>query len=137
MTALAPHSSMDTITITYADRVAASAAARRFWLSADIEALPAGDPVKRVVAFMAAFAGAVVRGELPGPYTAERARTFARLALVDVDVYEAHRDLDDRDLADVLQLPPAEIPGVRRDQDRELGSEAHEARSGSRRAPAR
>ena len=74
---------MKTITITYGDHTAALAAPRRFWLAAHIEALPAGHPTKRTVAFMALFARDILNDTLPGPYSDQRALTFARLALDD------------------------------------------------------
>jgi hypothetical protein len=106
---------MDTITLIDDGQVAL-AGRERFWLAAHIEALPDGHPTKRLVAFMALFARDVLTGELPGHYSDHRARTFARLALVDKAAYQAHRRRSDRELADVLGLPVAEIPAVRRDQ---------------------
>ena len=107
---------MDTITLTYDGQDVALAGRERFWLAAHIEALPDGHPTKRLVAFMALFARDVLSGELPGRYSEHRARTFARLALVETGVYQAHRCRSDRELAAVLGLPVAEIPAVRRDQ---------------------
>ena len=113
---LAPIESMDTITITYDGQDVALAGRERFWLASHIEALPDGHPTKRLVAFMAMFARDVLTGELPGPYSDHRARTFARLALVEPVAYQAHRRRSDRELAEVLGLPVAEIPAVRREQ---------------------
>ena len=107
---------MDTITISYRRRPAARAGAERFWLAPDIEALPDGDVVKRLVAFMALYARDVLHGELPGPYSDTRALAFARLALVDPDTYAAHHADSDAQLADALGLPVDQIPAVRRDQ---------------------
>jgi hypothetical protein len=106
------------ITISYQRRAAAYAGAERFWLAVHIQALPNGHPVKRVVAFMALYARDVLRGELPGPYSDERARTFARLALVDPDTYAAQHTASDEQLATLLKLPVDEIAAVRRDQAR-------------------
>lgn len=107
---------MDTLTLTYEDRPAALAARERFWLAAHVEALPDGHPTKRLVAFMALYARDVLAGELPAPYSDERARRFARLALVEPLTYEAHHQLADNQLAAVLRLPLAEMPHVRREQ---------------------
>ncbi len=74
---------MDTITLTYQGRTVALAAPARFWLAAHIEALAAGHPTKRTVAFMALFARDILNGTLPGAYSDQRALTFARLALLD------------------------------------------------------
>ena len=65
---------------------------------------------------MALYARDVLTGELPGPYSDERARSFARLALVEPSAYRAHRRRGDRELAAALGLPVAEIPHVRREQ---------------------
>jgi hypothetical protein len=67
---------------------------------------------------MALYARAILHREQPGPYRDKDALTFARLALVDPDTYAAHRQLADRQLAAVLELPADQIPAVRRDQAR-------------------
>jgi hypothetical protein len=113
---LAPIESMDTITLTYDGQHVALAGRERVWLAAHIEALPDGHPTKRLVAFMALFARDVLAGELPGLYSDHRARSFARVALVEPVAYQAHRRRRDCELADVLGLPIAEVPAVRRDQ---------------------
>ena len=107
---------METITLTYDNHAAALASRERFWLALHIAALPDGDPTKRLVTFMALYARDVLTGELPGPYSDERARSFARLALVEPSAYRAHRRRGDSELAGVLGLPVAEIPHVRREQ---------------------
>jgi hypothetical protein len=107
---------MDTITVSYQDKTVALAAPERFWLAAHVEALPDGHPTKRLVAFMALYAREVLAGDLPGPYSDQRAVTFARLALVDPAHYDRHRHRTDPELAAALQLPISEIPAVRRDQ---------------------
>ena len=107
---------METITLTYEHRTVALAARERFWLSAHIDTLPNGDPTKRLITFMALYARDVLAGEQPGPYTDERARSFARLALVDPNAYHAHRRRQDAELAAVIGLPVSEIPDVRREQ---------------------
>ena len=107
---------METITLTYNKRTAALASRERFWLAAHIAALPDGDPTKRLVTLMALYARDVLTGELPGPYSDERARSFARLALVDPAAYRAHRRCRDPELAALLGLPVAEIALVRREQ---------------------
>lgn len=72
---------METITITYNGHVVARAGAQRVWLALDIEALPDGHPRKRLVAFMALFARDILLGDLPGPYSDERALAFAYAAI--------------------------------------------------------
>lgn len=109
---------MQTIALTYDNRTVALAGRHRYWLAAHVEALPDGHPTKRVVAFMALFARDILNEQLPGPYTDERALTFARLALADPATYTAHRRCNDADLAAALRLPVTEIPAVRQDQAR-------------------
>ena len=96
--------SMDTITLTYDGQDVALAGRERFWLAAHIEALPDGHPTKRLVAFMALFVRDVLTGELRGAFSDDRARRFARLALVE-PAYRARRRRSDRELADVLGVP--------------------------------
>ena len=48
---------------------AALAGAERFYLAESVAALPDGDPVKRFVCWCCLYAGEVLAGELPGPYT--------------------------------------------------------------------
>ena len=72
---------MDTITLTRHGRTVALAARPRFWLAAEIEALPDGDPRKRQVCLMALYARDVLTGAMPGPYTDADADRFARLVV--------------------------------------------------------
>jgi hypothetical protein len=116
---------MDTITISYRRRAAARAGAERLWLAAHIEALPDGDVVRRLVAFMGLYARDILHGELPGPYSDTRALTFARLALVDPNTYAAHHAEGDAQLADALGLPVDQIPAVRRDQAHAPAADRH------------
>jgi len=107
---------MQIITLTYDNHTVAHASRERFWLALHIAALPAGDPTKRLVTFMALYARNVLTGELPEPYSDERARSFAHLALVEPAAYRAHRRRGDSELAAVLGVPVSEIPHVRREQ---------------------
>jgi hypothetical protein len=77
---------MNTITVSHRGRLVALAAPRRFWLAADIEALPDSHPRKRLVALMVLYARDVLTGELPSPYRDEDAERFAYLALLDPSV---------------------------------------------------
>ena len=127
---------MQTVTLTYDNRTVALARRERFWLAPHIAALPADDPTKRLVTFMALYARDVLTAELPGPYSDERARSFARLALVEPSAYRAHRRRGDSELAAVLGLPVAEIPHVRREQHA-LAAARLRPRTRSRSAPRR
>ena len=100
-------------TITYRGRPVACATATRFFLSDDLERLPAGDPLLTFVMYMCAYAHDVLTGEVPGPYTDHDARQFARAALVpeelaDLDrIAHTHRNL--QRTARALKLPAAEL----------------------------
>ncbi len=109
--AQAPIAIMDTITLAYDGQDVALAGCERFWLAAHIEALPDGHPTKRLIAIMALFARDVLTGDLPGPYSDHRVRTFARLALVEPVAYQAHRRCSDRELANGPRPPGYGDPG--------------------------
>jgi hypothetical protein len=53
----------------------------RFWLAAEIEALPDNHPRKRHVCLMALYARDILTGAMLGPYTDADADHFARLAI--------------------------------------------------------
>jgi hypothetical protein len=99
---------MNTITVSHRGRLVALAAPRRFWLAADIEALPEGHPRKRFVALMVLYARDVLTGELPGPYSDQDAERFACLALLDPSAQ--HAGCSDPRLAGLLGLSLAEVP---------------------------
>jgi len=65
---------------------------------------------------MALYARDILTGRLPEPYSDERARSFARLALTEPTAYNTHHRRRDNELAAVLGLPIAEIPALRREQ---------------------
>jgi len=100
-------------TITYHGRPVACATATRFILADDLEQLPAGDPLLTFVIYMCAYAREVLTGQLPGPYTDQDARRFARAALVPEELADPHRkDHTQRNLertAHALKLPSAEL----------------------------
>ncbi len=104
---------MDTITLTHQDRPAALAAPTRVWLAAHIEALPTGHPRKRFVAFMAFYARDILTDNIPGPYSDKNAERFARLVLIDPAVIAAHPDADDKQLAQLLQVPVEQLQEYR------------------------
>ena len=106
---------MHAITVTYRHQVAALAAPAHVWLAAHVLALPNGDAAKRMVCFMCFFAREVLTGQFPGPYTDQRARTFARLALIDPILFAQHEHLDDEQLAELVGVPLDEITAARAD----------------------
>ena len=71
-----------------AGRLVAAATRDRFFLSPELENRPAEDPERTFVTFMAACAGDVLTGELPGPYTDQDARRYARAALIPAELLE-------------------------------------------------
>jgi hypothetical protein len=100
-------------TITYRGRPVACTTATRFFLSDNVERLPAGDPLLTFVLYMCAYARHVLTGQLPGPYTDDNARRFARAALVPEELADPHRIAHAcRNLsrtARALKLPAAEL----------------------------
>ena len=74
--------------ISYRGRLVACATARRWILCGELDARPPGDPERTFVIYMCAYAGDVLRGELPGPYTDRRARAYARAALIPDELLE-------------------------------------------------
>jgi hypothetical protein len=100
-------------TITYRGRPVACATATRFFLSDDLERLPAADPLLTFVVYMCAYAHDVLTGELLGPYTDDNARRFARAALVPEELADpdriAHTHRNLQRTARALKLPAAEL----------------------------
>ena len=65
--------------ICYRGRTVAAATRTRFFLAEALDERPADDPERTFVIFMCAYAGDVLAGVLPGPYSDEDARRYARL----------------------------------------------------------
>ena len=74
--------------ITYRGRVAACATGTRVFLADELRRRPAGDPDLTFVLFMCFYARDVMSGELPGRYTDEKARAYARAALIPEELLE-------------------------------------------------
>ena len=74
--------------VSYRGRLVACASARRCFLCDELDQRPAWDPERTFVFFMCAYAGDVLRGELPGPYTDHKARVYARAALIPGELLE-------------------------------------------------
>lgn len=95
--------------ITYRGRLVAAATATRFYLS---EQLEHRDPAERTfVTFMCAYARDVITGRLPGPYTEEHARSYARGCLLTPGRGELRErpNLDVARTAQALGIPEAEL----------------------------
>lgn len=111
--ATAPSTTMQTI--HYQHRPVALATAERFWLLDDVEALPAGDPLKNWACLLCLYARDVLTGQLPGPYTPGKAAFFARACLMpDADFLPVAHVADAR-LAAYFNVPLEQIAERRLD----------------------
>lgn len=100
--------------ITYRGRVVACVTASRVFLVHELEGRPADDPELRFVLFICANARDVIVGEVPGPYSDEQARVYARAALIPDELID--RSLGDvRRTARALRVPVDELQHVRHD----------------------
>lgn len=86
--------------ITYRGRLAACATRTRVFLADELRHRPAGDPELTFVLFMCCYARDVMSGELPGRYSDEKARAYARAALIPEELLE-------RSLADPMRTAQA------------------------------
>jgi len=107
---------MTLVTITYGGRVVAAASARRMFLCERLALRPVADPERTFVIYMGAYAGDVLRGELPGPYSDEQARQYARAALIPGELLEHHLPNLER-TARTLQIPASELRQARAEHD--------------------
>jgi hypothetical protein len=98
--------------ITYRGRIVAAAARSRFLLADELDQRPVGDPERTFVIFMCAHAGDVARGELPGPYTEDDARRYARACLIPVELLD-RPELDVDRAAVALRVPADELQAAR------------------------
>jgi hypothetical protein len=98
--------------ITYRRRTVAAATRLRFFLAQALDSRPASDPERTFVIFMCAYAGDVLSGMLPGPYTDEDARRYARVCLVPAELLE-RAELDIERAARALRLPANELCAAR------------------------
>jgi hypothetical protein len=104
---------MSAILVSYRGTAAALVGARRFSFLRHVRHLPPGDPIVRVVAHMAFYAQLVLAGDIPIPYTDADGERFARLALIDPDVFDAHVYDDDAELAARFRVPVEQIRTAR------------------------
>jgi hypothetical protein len=80
---------------------------------------PAGDPELTFVIFMCVYAGEVLSGILPGPYTEQNARRYVRACLIPTELLERPR-LDITAAAGWLQIPDCELCAARDEHQAEL-----------------
>ena len=97
--------------ITYRGRLMAVASARRFFLADVVEQRAPTDPDISMVLFMCIYAIDVATGRLPGPYTDDRARRYARYCLLAPGAAELleRPDLDVPRAARALGIPADEL----------------------------
>jgi hypothetical protein len=100
--------------ISYQGQIAAAAGADRFWLAHELESRATGDPEHTFVIYMFASAGLVLRGDLPGPYSDEKARRFAQAALIPDRLLTSPR-LDVDRVARAFGTPTRELAAARAD----------------------
>lgn len=98
--------------ISYRGRTVAAAARTRFFLAETLDERPIDDPERTFVIFMCAYAGDVLDGVLPGPYSDMDACRYARACLVPAELLERPR-LDIKRAARALRLPASELAAAR------------------------
>jgi hypothetical protein len=98
--------------ITYCGRLVAACTRRRFFLADHLERRAPCDPERTFVVLMCAYAGNVLRGELPGPYRDDDARRYARACLIPGELLE-RPTLDIDRAATALRLPTDELREAR------------------------
>jgi hypothetical protein len=109
--------------ITYRGRIVAAATRSRFFLADELDRRPVVDPERTFVAFMCAYAGDMARGALPGPYSEDDARRYARACLIPVELLD-RRELDVDRAAVALRVPADELRAAR-DEHRAATSARH------------
>jgi hypothetical protein len=90
----------------------AAATRSRFFLAEALDQRPASDPERTFVIFMCAYAGDVLSGVLPGPYSDEDARRYARACLVSPELLE-RAQLDVERAARAFRVPVDEFRAAR------------------------
>lgn len=94
--------------IIYRGRTVAAATRTRFFLADTLEPRPPEDPERTFVIFMCAYAGDVLSGVLPGPYTDHDARRYARACLIPTELLE-RPTLNVHRAAHALRIPASEL----------------------------
>jgi hypothetical protein len=109
-----------TTLIQYRGKAVGVAGPSRFHLAPHIEASAPHDPLRAMVALMCVFAERVQAGDIPPPYSDERAELYARCALIDDDEFRLADDggLQDDVLAARFNVPVEQIDAKRRDLGR-------------------
>jgi hypothetical protein len=98
--------------INYDGQTVAAATRDRFFLAEALDERDAHDPERTFVIFMCAYAGDILSGILPGPYSDKDACRYARACLVPTELLE-RAELDPARAALALQLPLHELNAAR------------------------
>ena len=102
--------------VVYRGELVALVGPERFHLIAPwLQDRPDDDPEVRFVTFMCHYRQQIELGELPAPFTSERAELFARCVLIDPDELEARWSLPDDQLATFFGVPADQIAVARRE----------------------
>lgn len=107
---------MSSILVTFEGTPAALVGVRRFSFLGDVRSLPPGDPVVRVVTYMAYYAQLVLSGDM-GDYSDREAELFARYALIDYEQLCARANDPDESLAAHFRIPVEQIAKAREELD--------------------
>jgi len=99
-------------TITYRGQTVAAATVRGLFLCPRLASRPIDDPERTFVIYMGVYAADVLRGELPGPYSDEQARRYARVALIPGELLE-HDLCHLEDTARALHVSVSELRQAR------------------------
>ncbi len=105
--------------ITYRGRTLAAVTPERVFLGDELEDRPRGDPELTFVIYMALCAGDILNGRLPGPYTDDDARIYARTALIPDEVLERPAPAGEDRLAHGLGVPLEELRTARAEHTRD------------------
>ena len=98
--------------ITYRGHTVGAGTPRRFFLSDELHNQGPSDLETTFVCLMCCYAREVLTGRLPGPYTDQNARRFARAALIPDELLERDH-LDINHTAATLGLPAHELATAR------------------------
>ena len=78
-------------------------------VSPRMRTLQVGDPELRFVAYMCAYCGQVLNGQLSGPLTSELAEQWARAALIAPSELAGLSACSDAEAGEALNVPPDQV----------------------------
>jgi len=112
-------SAMEIQPVTYQGRTVAACTRERFFLSDEMQARPADDPVVTFVLAMVLYARDVTHGLQPGPYRDADAVQHARRALIPTELLD-RPTLDLTAAAAWLTIPTDELRAAHAEHDAQL-----------------